>query len=556
MVALGSGFWNIVTGGSGQKYICLKTGPSVQFLRGLKRMRKSGFLLCMILLFLIPSLTSAQGVYRSFGIGFRTGIWKYSDAGDTRYQPGTVMQSSGGGMAYFFARLVDRWYLEASIGGVSRNIVSIGSVENISMTPLLVGARFDLLSREYGSIFQPYLALGGGMYTINRNIVSGSVINESDAELGVFLGAGINIVLASWFALNTDIKYHMINRSSSYTSELSGVQMGFGLSFMFGNMPEILRIEDINVIVEDIYPAYYEFYATYPIVQVSVRNMVTYPIEVNLHSNIEGYSERSQESGFIKIAPGETEKIPVFAIFGPKLLYAKKREPAIIDLSLEARAGATHTESMSVNVTIHSRNAWNGEVNRLRFFLTPDEEEIMNLSRSIASQLDEDNTHEALNFLIARDIFNDLTQKGLHYQSDPNIPYYRDDYVQFATETIERKTGDCDDLVVLYCSLLESIGIQTAFIDVKDPEKEIAHLYMMFDSGLTPEQGTLISANEKKYVIRERSSGRKTIWIPVETTLVDGGFDQAWKEGATIYIQEGIFRAGIAKGWMRIVDVK
>jgi hypothetical protein len=332
--------------------------------------------------------------------------------------------------------------------------------------------------------------------------------------------------------------------------------MGFGLSFMFGNMPEILRIEDINVIVEDIYPAYYEFYATYPIVQVSVRNMVTYPIEVNLHSNIEGYSERSQESGFIKIAPGETEKIPVFAIFGPKLLYAKKREPAIIDLSLEARAGATHTESMSVNVTIHSRNAWNGEVNRLRFFLTPDEEEIMNLSRSIASQLDEDNTHEALNFLIARDIFNDLTQKGLHYQSDPNIPYYRDDYVQFATETIERKTGDCDDLVVLYCSLLESIGIQTAFIDVKDPEKEIAHLYMMFDSGLTPEQGTLISANEKKYVIRERSSGRKTIWIPVETTLVDGGFDQAWNEGATIYIQEGIFRAGIAKGWMRIVDVK
>ncbi len=518
-------------------------------------MRKLGFIICLILLFLFPSSTSAQGVYRSYGIGFRTGIWKYRDAGNVRYELGTVSSSSGG-MVYFFARLVDRWYLEGSIGGVSRNIVSIGSFEDISMIPLLIGARFDLLSREYHSIFQPYLAFGGGMYTINRNIVSGSVINESDAELGVFLGAGINIVLASWFALNTDIKYHMINRSSSFTSELSGVQMGFGLSFMFGSLPEILRIEDINVIVKDIYPAYYEFYATYPIVQVSVRNMVSYPIEVNLHSNIEDYSERSQESGFIKIAPGETEKIPVFAIFGPKLLYAKKREPAIIDLSLEARAGATHMESMSVNITIHSRNAWNGEINRLRFFLTPDEEEIMNLSRSIASQHHEDNMNEILNFLLSREIFNDLTQKGLHYQSDPNIPYYQDDYVQFAAETIEKKTGDCDDLVVLYCSLLESIGIQTAFIDVKDPDKEIAHLYMMFDSGLTPEQGTLISANEKKYVIRERSAGHKTIWIPVETTLVDGGFDQAWKEGATIYIQEGIFRAGIAERWMRIVDVK
>jgi len=520
-------------------------------------MRKSGLLICLILLFLFPSALSAQGVYRPFGIGFRTGIWKYSDAGDSRYEPGTVSQSSGGGMLYFFARLVDRWYLEGSIGGTSRNVITIGTVENISMTPVLLGARYDLLSKKLGSIFQPYLALGGGMYTIARNIVLGaSVSNEIDAELGIFFGAGINVIATSWFALNTDIKYHLINRSSSFTADLSGVQMGFGISFMFGSIPEILRIEDINVIVEDIYPAYYEFYATYPILQVTVRNMVSYPIEVNLHSNIEGYSERRQESGYIQIAPGETEKIPVYAIFGPKLLYAKQREPAIIDLSLEARAGATHTESMSVNIMIHSRNAWNGEVNRLRFFLTSDNEEIMKMSRNITSQFADENTNKALKFNLAKEIFNQLTEHGIRYQSDPNIPYYQDDYVQYAVETLEKKTGDCDDLVVLYCSLLESIGIKTAFIDVKDPEKEIAHLYMMFDSGLTPEQGTLISSNEKKYIIRERSADRKTIWIPVETTLVENNFDQAWNSGATTYIQEGVFRAGIAEGWMRIVDVK
>ena len=134
-------------------------------------MRKLVLLICLVLLFLIPSSISAQGLYRPFGIGFRTGIWKYRDAGDLRYQAGTVSNSSGG-MVYFFARLVDRWYLEASIGGVSRNVVSIGGVENINMTPLLFGARYDLLSKKYGSIFQPYLALGGGMYTINRNIVA------------------------------------------------------------------------------------------------------------------------------------------------------------------------------------------------------------------------------------------------------------------------------------------------------------------------------------------------------------------------------------------------
>jgi hypothetical protein len=284
--------------------------------------------------------------------------------------------------------------------------------------------------------------------------------------------------------------------------------------------------------------------------------MVSYPIEVNLHSNIERYSERSQESGFIIIPPGETEKIPVYAIFGQKLLYAKQREPAIIDLSLEARAGATHTESMSVNVMIHSRNAWNGEVNRLHFFLTPDDEELMNRSRAIVRQFDNNKNLKGLKFNQAREIFNDLTRSGIQYQSDPNVPYYQDDYVQYAAETIEKKSGDCDDLVILYCSLLESIGIQTAFIDVRDPEKDIAHLYMMFDSRLTPDEGYLITTNEKKYIIRNGASGKKSIWIPVETTLVENGFDQAWNTGATNYIEKGVFRSGIAEKWMQVVDVK
>jgi hypothetical protein len=518
-------------------------------------MRKRVIILALLIVIFFPAYLSAQGMYRAYGIGVRTGIWKYSDAGDTRYLPGTVMQSSGGGMLYFFARLVDRWYLEGSIGGANRNVITGGTVENITMTPFLMGARFDLLSQDLGSFFQPYLAVGGGMYTINRNIVTGSVINESDAELGIFLGGGLNVIVASWFALNADIKYHMINRTSSYTADLSGVQMGFGFSFMFGSMPELLRIEDINVIVEDIYPAYYEFYATYPILQVSVRNMASYPIEVNLHSNIEGYSERPQESGFIKIPSDEVEKIPVYAIFGQKLLYAKQREPAVVDLSIEARAGATHVESMSVNVMIHSRNAWNGEVTRLSFFLTPDDNNLMNISRNFVN--DENSIKESgpLQLAQAREVFDKLSEKGIRYQSDPNIPYYQDDYVQFAMETYDKKAGDCDDLVILYCSLLESIGIKTSFIDVRDPEMDTAHLFMMFDTGLPPMEGTKISSNEKKYIIRESKSGNKSIWIPVETTLIQDGFEQAWINGATAYIEDGIIRSGLTEGWMKIVDV-
>ena len=104
--------------------------------------------------------------------------------------------------------------------------------------------------------------------------------------------------------------------------------------------------------------------------------------------------------------------------------------------------------------------------------------------------------------------------------------------MQFARETVDAGSGDCDDLVVLYASLLESVGIQTALVEVRDPEKDLAHLYLLFNTGLKAEEGYLISENEKRYIVRDNSSGQLMVWIPVETTLVQEGFESAWNAGA------------------------
>jgi hypothetical protein len=91
---------------------------------------------------------------------------------------------------------------------------------------------------------------------------------------------------------------------------------------------------------------------------------------------------------------------------------------------------------------------------------------------------------------------------------------------------------------------------------VQDPEKEIAHVYLMFDSGVSVDQSGLISTNEKRFVVREKSSYEQTIWIPIETTLVEAGFDEAWKSGALQYLQQGILENGIDEGWIKIFDVE
>ena len=511
----------------------------------------------LINLVLVVNLFS-QGIPRSSGLGVRWGLWSTKKSASELYPPGYVVSTGFFGSLYFFSRVSDKLFLETSLGGVADSKIGGGDVEATVVTPLLFGVRYDLLSTKYGSSYQPYVGAGVGAYWVVHSLVGNSVITETDGRYGAYITGGINVVLLSWFGLNCDMKYHFVDLSNTPARNYTGLEFGFGFFFMWGKRREIFHVEDVRVVVKDIYPAYYQFYNTYPLALVAVKNTVDYPIEVKLRSNIEGYSERAQESGTIHIGPGETKDIPVHALFGSKLLNATQREPAVIDLEIEAKAGATHTRTLSAPVMIHDRNAWNGEINKLGFFLTPDDDNVLEISRSVANRIiaQESSTDPLRSFSIARDLYNELGKLEIRYHSDPNIPFYQDDRVQFASETQELRTGDCDDLVVFYASLLESAGIKTAFVDVHDPAKELAHVYLMFDTGLAPEQSGLISTNEKRYVLRKNSSGQSSVWIPVETTLIKAGFEEAWASGALQYLQDGELRHGLAEGWMKIIDME
>jgi len=520
--------------------------------------------LCVIMLFIFSQNLSAQGVSRSTGLGVRGGLWQTDVSASVN--SGANISALFSGSLYFFSRLSGNWFLETSLGGVAKaeikTSITATGVMSATLTPLLFGARYDLLSPKYNSLFQPYFSFGAGAYFSSQSNVGTSLGNlstdissDSRTDPGVFIGAGVNAVISPSFALNTDFKYHAVRLEDKLDIDFSGYEFTIGFSYMWGGTPEIYKLEEVKLIVQDIYPAYYQFYNTYPLALAVLKNTSSYPIEVNVISEIPEYSERTQESGFIKISAGETKDIPIQALFGQKLLQSTERKPAVLDLKIEARTGKITTKTVSVNLFIHSRNAWNGQMDRLGFFVTPDDDDIMQISRQIVSNLGDDDTDNLKNIHSARAIFNTLQDNGLRYLNDPSIPFYRDDYVQFAKETLDKNVGDCDDLVVLYASLLESIGIKTAFIQIKDPSKDIAHLLLMLESGLSAEQGHLISSNEKRYLVRHSGSGKNSIWLPVETTLVNLGFDEAWKRGATTYLEDGIIRSGIQNGWVQIIDI-
>jgi tetratricopeptide (TPR) repeat protein len=99
------------------------------------------------------------------------------------------------------------------------------------------------------------------------------------------------------------------------------------------------------------------------------------------------------------------------------------------------------------------------------------------------------------------------------------------DYIQYPRETIQRKSGDCDDLVALYAASLESIGIPTRVLLVP------GHMFLMFATGVEAESDGY-TMNEM-YVPYEGM-----LWIPVEATLLGKSFIKAWESGAGAYYRE------------------
>ncbi|UCF63407.1 MAG: hypothetical protein JSW33_12700 [bacterium] len=512
-----------------------------------------------IILIIFPSESFAQGISRSTGFGIRMGAWSKNPGHISFISQGREgEQYSGTFYLYFFTRFRDHWFWEFNIGGILSQIresEEIETRETTGIVPMIFGLRNDFIAHRNPGRIQPYYGFGMGPYLVGYETRRGEdAFQEEGLKLGVYGGAGVNAAFTTWFTFNADLKYHMVNLSPF--NEASGFNLNFGISFMWGGKPEMFRIRDTRLVVTDIYPAYYQFYNIYPLALVSVQNTSGYPIEVNVKSQLNPFSSRPKDSGYITLQKGEIKDIPATVIFNADITQVSSREPAVLDIVVEGRARTTLRKEITAQVTVHTRNSWNGEVDKLVFFVTPENDQIMQLSRQIADTVNDSIPRMLRPFTYARDIFETLSKKEIKYQNDPNVPYYQDDRVQYAEETLHMRSGDCDDLVILYSSLLESLGINTAFIQVRDPEQSIAHLYLIFDSGIVPDQATFITSNEKRYLVRNGVHGDRTVWIPVETTLVHAGFESAWSRGALNFLKDGEMRHGLRDGWVQIIDVQ
>jgi hypothetical protein len=309
---------------------------------------------------------------------------------------------------------------------------------------------------------------------------------------------------------------------------------------------------EIDVVkLKNVFSNSYKIYEQEGIGHITLTNNTGKPIEkITVSFMLNNFMDFPTEGKIDKLLPGQSEDITLKAVFNNNILTISEDSSiqAVIEASyFQDSKREVYSKISTISVYDKHRMSWD-EHERLASFITPKDAPIMNFARSIATQFPNTKDESQL----AAVLFNAMGVMGLTYIQNPTDPYQISiaktattektdtvDYVQYPRETMDRKSGDCVDLVSFYATALESMGINTLMLEVPD------HLLMMFSTGINADADGYTM--DDMYVIHDGK-----LWIPVETTVVGKPFTKAWEIGAANYYKwkgKGLAILDIHNAW-------
>jgi tetratricopeptide (TPR) repeat protein len=299
----------------------------------------------------------------------------------------------------------------------------------------------------------------------------------------------------------------------------------------FNLNPSRVRVERAQL--DEVYASQKGRYAQKPVGSVRLISRAQEPQAVKVSIFVPELMDVPTEREVV-VRPKESQEFPVSAVFGNKLLALQEDKAVQADVRLTYRIkNRTRVEKSTAQFFVYRPGAisW-ADTRAAAAFVTPNDPVVEDFARAVVAGRDQAFEGGPLrNVMTAMRMWNALSNLGLTYVPDPNTPFSavsdtRDavDQVQYPRALLASRTGDCDDMSVLFCAVLENVGIPTAFLDGP------GHILMMFDAGVHPRNALALSLGEEMYAVRDQR-----VWIPVETTMIGKSFLDAWAEGAAIY---------------------
>ncbi len=365
---------------------------------------------------------------------------------------------------------------------------------------------------------------GGGMYIASTT--AGSVRNpfvESGAEGLVRFTPTMSASLGARY------KYLFTPDSSLY----QGISIQLGLAYDLAGSKKGTEIR-IAPELRQIFPLFYSYYDKNSFGETTLTNNENLAIEkVKVEFFAKQYMDNPKLCANIdSLAPGAAARIPVYGLFNDSIFGITEGTKTAGELTVEYYyLGSKKTQKVPVTLQIQNRNAMTWDDDRkAAAFVTAKDPQILGFAKGIASmvRMDKKTPTVSSEFRTALAVYQALREFGVGYAIDPSTPFVElsgsessVDFLQFPSQTLNYRAGDCDDLSVLYASLLESVGIETALVTTP------GHIFVAFNTGVSAENGAKIFSDPRDVIIRNDS-----VWLPVEVTLIQEGFLRSWTTGA------------------------
>ncbi len=311
----------------------------------------------------------------------------------------------------------------------------------------------------------------------------------------------------------------------------------FGGSFIIKENPRLIRIEGAHI--HNVFASLYLHYGKLDasIGFIKLKNVSDDTLKAWISLKGARYMDCPKPDTII-IAPETSIDFPLRAIFNSGIFYAPEgRLTGEVDVVYQYN-GNKFLSNTAVEFHSFSKNylTWD-DPGKAAAFVTYDDRRIHNFvdqaltiqpSPGKASWLSK---YKLFDSLI---LFNALKAYGITYRLDPVTPFpsladtlhgalYRLDKIQYPAELLSRdeRYGDCDDIAVLYASLLQNAGLATALVSVP------GHIFMMFDTGINQSRVLSLPIPPELFF-----QWKGNLWIPIETTMIStASFIQAWKTG-------------------------
>ncbi|MCL2067873.1 MAG: transglutaminase-like domain-containing protein [Treponema sp.] len=362
--------------------------------------------------------------------------------------------------------------------------------------------------------------LSGGFYQYSRG-------DDSGTQGLMTFTLGVQFHLSPHFSLFTDGAYTYRAFSSSESLSTFGASLGLRL-----NLSEIMggraRIKVDKTEQYRVFPVSWAWYENNPVATVKITNEEPNAItDVNLSFYMDSYMGQGWVFASVpRLIQGESVDVPVTALFNEAMLSLTETVTANGEIQVQYRSLGTRKDTViPIQMPIFHRNtlSWDDD-RRAAAFVSPRDSSARLFARYVASAVEgQTQTGDVpKNVRNAAAMFEALRLYGMSYVVVPATSYKSVsadesvlDNVSYPYQALHYRSGDCSYLAILFCSLLEALDIETAFITIP------GHIYAAFEVGSNDWQAGSSDIIE--------IDGRR--WLPVEITVPDEGFTRAWRIG-------------------------